>query len=387
MLSCGAFTVRVLFWSELYWPHIGGAEIFARDLIRALTARGHTIAVVTSRAGADRPDEERVDDAVVYRFPFRSWQDGKLDAFRASLTGVAALKARLRPELVHMNAVGPSSLFHLRTPGATRPPLLLTLQQQVLDSQAGGGATLLGETLRAADWVAGCSQAALAQACRIADGLDARSSVIWNGVPPPALPPAPLPVAPPRLLCLGRLVPAKGVDVALAAFARLRERFPGVQLEVAGDGPERGALESQAAHLGLGADVQFRGWVEPRDVYEVLNRATVVLMPSRREGLPLVSLQAAHMGRPVVAARVGGLPEVVLDRETGRLVDADDAQGLEAAVTALIADPDEARRLGAAARARARRLFDWHATVEGYDALYRRLAPDAGLGSQRQGAA
>jgi glycosyltransferase involved in cell wall biosynthesis len=386
MLSCGAFTVRVLFWSELYWPHIGGAEIFARDLIRALTARGHTIEVVTSQAGADRPAEEYVDDVVVHRFPFRSWLDGNLDAFRASLKGVAALKARMRPDLVHMNAVGPSALFHLRTQGAARAPLLLTLQQQVLDSQAAGGATLLAETLRAAGWVTGCSEAALAQACRVAEGVDARSSVIWNGIPAPALSPAPLPIDPPRLLCLGRLVPAKGVDIALEAFARVRATYAGLRLDIAGDGPERAALEQRAARLGLGGDVRFLGWVDPAGVYDVLNRATLVLMPSRREGLPLVSVQAAHMGRPVVGARVGGLPEVVLDGETGRLVPSDDLDALTAAIDALLADNAAARRLGAAALARARRLFDWDSTVGRYDTLYRQLAPDAGRES-RQGAA
>lgn len=371
MLSCARFAVRVLFWSELYWPHTGGAEVFGRALIRALTTRGHTFTVVTSAAGEAAAPDDLVDGVDVYRFPFRAWQGGKLDAFRASLSGVAALKSRAASDLVHMNGVGPSSLFHLRTRGASPPPTLLTLQQQVLDSQSETSGTLLAESLRAADWVAGCSNDALSGARRLVAGLDSRSSVIWNGVPRPPVAPAPLPLDPPRLLCLGRLVPAKGFDLALEAFARIRSRFPGLTLDIAGDGSERESLAAQAERLGLADTVRFLGWVEPSAVHDCINTATLLLMPSRREGLPIVSIQAAQMGRPVIAARVGGLPEAVIDGETGILVPPDEVNALAAAADRLLSRPAELERMGRLASTRARAQFDWETTVERYDSLYR----------------
>lgn len=367
--------MRVLFWSELYWPHVGGAEVFARDLISALTARGHTFSVITSMTPEATAAEDVVDDVPVSRLPFRSWQGGRLEAFRASLSGVAALKARLKPDLVHVNGVGPSALFHLRTRTASASPTLLTLQQQVLDSQSAGGDTLMSELLRSAEWVVGCSTHALTHARRL-ESLDARSSTILNGIPAPSVVPAPLPLEPPRLLCLGRLVPAKGFDLAIAAFARVRDRFPGLTLDMAGDGPERERLVAEAIRLGVADAVRFLGWVEPSHVYELINTATLLLMPSRREGLPIVSLQAAHMGRPVVGTTAGGLPEVVKHGATGWLCAIDDAAGLTNAIATALSRPGELVRIGAAAIARARAELDWRATVDSYDELYRRL-PEA----------
>jgi len=381
MLSSAGFHVRILFWSELFWPHIGGAEIFGRDLILALAARGHHFRVVTSHADGQLPDEEMMEGVAVHRFPFRSWLEGRLDQYRVAMTGVAALKARWQPDLIHMNAVGPSSLFHLRTTTTAAAPLLLTLQQQVLESQKQTADTLLSQALRAAQWVVGCSQSALSQSMQLAPDLAGRSSVIWNGVAPPALAPAPLSFRPPRLLCLGRLVPAKGFDVALDAFAAVAAHMPTLVLDIVGDGPERGALEAQASRLGIRDRVTWRGWVEPDQVYLHLNQATAVVMPSRREGLPLVAVQAAFMGRPVVASRAGGLPEVVQDGVTGSLVDHDDARGLAMAIRSLLDAPDQTARMGQAAHARALAEFSWQATVNAYDALYKRLGSRAEIGT------
>ena len=97
---------------------------------------------------------------------------------------------------------------------------------------------------------------------------------------------------------------------------------------VAGDGPERSSLERQVAKLGLGNVITFIGWVSPDKVFALINSSTMVLMPSRREGLPSVVLQAAMMCRPVVATRVSGLSEVVLHQDTGLLIEPEDSNAL-----------------------------------------------------------
>jgi glycosyltransferase involved in cell wall biosynthesis len=100
-------------------------------------------------------------------------------------------------------------------------------------------------------------------------------------------------------------------------------------------------------------------------------------MPSRQESLPLVALEAALMVRPVVAARVGGLPEVVAHGETGLLVNPEDAQSLADAVAFLLGFPERAVHMGQNARSRAERLFSWKTHVDGYDRLYRKLTATA----------
>ena len=179
-------------------------------------------------------------------------------------------------------------------------------------------------------------------------------------------------------MCLGRVVRDKGFDLALAAFAELAPRFPKARLVVAGDGPARPELEAQAQALGVADAVEFPGWVAPERVSELMNSATLVVMPSRwDEPFGLVAVEAALMARPVVASRVGGLAEAVADGETGLLVDKEDPAALARAVAHLLEDPGKAERMGQAARRRARELFGFERQVDAYDGLYQRLAEEA----------
>jgi glycogen(starch) synthase len=104
-----------------------------------------------------------------------------------------------------------------------------------------------------------------------------------------------------------------------------------------------------------------------------MNTASIVVMPSRTEGLPQVSLQAAQMARPVVAACVGGLAEIVVDGETGLLVPPEDSDALASAIAQLLAHPEDAGRMGVAARCRVQERFDWKSYLDGYQALYSRI--------------
>jgi glycosyltransferase involved in cell wall biosynthesis len=122
------------------------------------------------------------------------------------------------------------------------------------------------------------------------------------------------------LLAVGRLVREKGFDVLIRAASAI-----GVGVHIVGDGPERAALE-QLAHQ-LHADITFVGSIAPRELPLHYQTARAVVVPSRREGLGLVAAEAAACGRTVVASRVGGLPEVVSERN-GYLVPADDPDAL-----------------------------------------------------------
>jgi glycosyltransferase involved in cell wall biosynthesis len=159
------------------------------------------------------------------------------------------------------------------------------------------------------------------------------------------------------LLFVGRLRIRKGVEVLLAALPALRERFPGVRLLVAGDGEHREALEGKTAALGLGTAVAFLGRAGAARVRGLLNGARALVVPSTYEGMPLVVLEAMAAGVPVIASRVSGIPEVVVDGETGWLVPPEDPAALAAALAAVLADPAEAERRGEAGRRRAAERF------------------------------
>jgi glycogen(starch) synthase len=178
---------------------------------------------------------------------------------------------------------------------------------------------------------------------------------------------------------LGRLAQQKGFDLALGAFRSIIMRFPRARLIIAGNGPARTELEKQAAKEKISHAVEFIGWVAPEGVPALINDATMVLMPSRQDSFPLVALEAAGMARPVVATRVGGLPEIVLHKQTGLLVDKEDREGLAQAVFFLIDNPDAAVQMGNAARRRVETAFSWERHVDAYDALYRQLIKQTSL--------
>jgi glycogen(starch) synthase len=362
--------MRILLWSELYWPYIGGAEIFAARLMASLRRDGVEFTVITSHHDRPLPDVDEHESVRIYRLPFRAAVSGRdVKSFVGAMKQTAAIKRELAPDLIHMNAIGPSALFHLRTRDASPAPLVVTLQQEVLASQTDGTATLMGKVVDAAQWVVGCSDTVLAQARAAFPSIAERSSRIYNGVERPSLAPAPLPVTP-HVLALGRLVPAKGFDVALRAFAILAAPFPDARFTIAGDGAARDELHALASELGIADRVAFPGWVEPDDVPRLLNDASVVVMPSYREGMPIVAVQAAQMARPIVATNAGGLAELVLDGETGLVAPAGDATAFADAIRRLMTNRSEAAALGERARDRVLHVLDWNRTVAAYRALY-----------------
>jgi glycogen(starch) synthase len=370
--------MRVLLWSDVFWPRIGGVEVISAQLVRSLRDRGHEVTVLTTRERDDMPAEEEMDGIRVLRRPFRAAQESSdIEAILAERGWVTRFLDELRPDVLHLFHIGANILFHVQARPARPAPAVITLHMD-FPYHLLGNDTMMGRALRGAAWVTTCSAGLLADARAGLPELAGRSSAILNRLPLPDLEPAPLPFDPPTLLFLGRLLNShKGFDLGLEAFARVAARRPGIQLVVAGDGDDRGALERQAAELGLAGRVEFTGMVAPADVPELLNSVTAVAMPSRFDPYPLVALETAQMGRPLVAFDVGGLPEIVRDGETGRLAPAGDLDALARAMEEVLSDEGRARALGAGARAHSLGEGSWEGHVDEYEALYERLAARA----------
>jgi glycosyltransferase involved in cell wall biosynthesis len=150
------------------------------------------------------------------------------------------------------------------------------------------------------------------------------------------------------VLAAGKLAVGKGLDLLLRAGALLAE--PRLVIVLAGQGPERASLQALATGLGLGDRVRFLGQRE--DVGDLLAACDALAMPSRHEGLGNAAMEAMGKGRPVVAARVGGLAELVADGVTGLAFAPGDVAGLASAIARLMRDPALAARLAAAGPAR-----------------------------------
>ncbi len=166
------------------------------------------------------------------------------------------------------------------------------------------------------------------------------------------------------------LEPRKGHRVLVEAIARLQD--PRVVLVVEGEGPELEHLRTLARHLGVGDQVRFVG--TERNVFDLLNASDVVVLPSiGSEDFPNVPLEAMALGKPVIASRLAGIPEQVVDEETGLLVEPGDPGALATALARLAADPGLRERMGAAGCARFEREFTADVAAQRYDALYREL--------------
>ncbi len=181
----------------------------------------------------------------------------------------------------------------------------------------------------------------------------------------------------PRLLCVGRLVPIKGHDVLLRAFAQARDAVPGLELQLAGSGDLEAELRRRVDELHLGAAVRFLGLVSP--IEPVMEAAGVVVVPSLGEGFGMVALEAMERGRAVISSDVGGLPEIVVDGETGLIVPRADQEKLAQAIVELASDLPRAAAMGRAGRRRALAAFPQHRCTEKTVALYESALARAGL--------
>jgi glycogen synthase len=163
-----------------------------------------------------------------------------------------------------------------------------------------------------------------------------------------------------------------GADaMAEEALALLRGRGIGARLVIIGDGIYLEALQALVAAHGLESQVEFHGWMMPQDIHDAINTASIVLVPSIwEEAFGLVALQAAQMGRPVIASHTGGLPEIVREGETGLLVPPDDPPALADALARLITDPARMAAMGHEALLHAQRDFDFGRFVDAYENAY-----------------
>ena len=309
---------------------MGGAEAFYERLVAAQHAAGETVLAVI-REDAGRAARLRAAGLDPVQLPF-----GGLFDLR---TGPALARA--------LGGFSPA----VAVSWANRA----TLFAGRLRRRAGGGWTLVGRLggyydlkyYRRCDHLVGNTRGI--RDWLVERGWPAeRAHVVPNfaqdfaGAAPAALP---APPGAPRLLALGRLHRNKGFDVLLRALASL----PGAHLSLAGEGPERAALEALARELGVAGRVAFLGWRE--DAGALLAACDVFVCPSRHEPLGNVVLEAWSATRPVVAAAAQGPREVVRDGETGLLVPVEAPEPLAAAVASLRADAPRRAALAAAGRA------------------------------------
>lgn len=209
----------------------------------------------------------------------------------------------------------------------------------------------------------------------IANSLSMRETLIGLGAPPEKIERVPIGVdaerfvggdpshAAPLLVAVGRFTDKKAPQLTIAAFARARQRFPQARLRMVGEGELRGACYDLAVGLGVGDAITFLGEQSHQVVAREMRAArafvqhSLVAADGDREGMPTSILEASATGLPVISTRHAGIPEVVLDGETGLLVEERDVVGMARSMERLLGDPQLAAELGQAGRARVKEHF------------------------------
>ncbi len=200
------------------------------------------------------------------------------------------------------------------------------------------------------------------------EGFDGESfEIVHYGIEPNG---EPVPYRPDerRLLCVGRMIPIKGHIVLLRAFAEAKRQLPDLELDIAGRGPLEPALKALAQELGVDDSIRFLGHVSP--IQAAIEQVQIVVVPSMGEGFGMVALEAMERARPVIAAAIGGLGELVRHEETGLLVPPGEAEPLRDAIVRLASDHELAARLGEAGRRRALGRFLQHFCTDRTELLY-----------------
>jgi glycosyltransferase involved in cell wall biosynthesis len=378
--------VNIAIFASAFHPHFGGVEELCRQLAHEYRRLGLGVIVVTNRWPRNLPAFEEFEGIPVYRIAMRV-PDGNFRVklnYHLTAPGVrremfGILRAR-RIDTLHVQCVSANGLYALDGARKLRLPLTVTLQGE-LTMDAGRlfersifARGMMRRVLDGADMITGCSRKTLEDGEAFqGHPFGARGAVVFNGARIEDFRDA-VPFSHPRpyILAIGRVVPQKGFDLLLRAFAAAGPGVEGHDLIIAGDGVQLPELKALVAELGLQSRVRFPGKADRATAVGLFCGCSFFALPSRAdEGLPVVCAEALAAGKAVVATRSGGAPEAIVHGRTGLIVEREDVAGLAAALTTLTRDANLRGQFAAAARERSA-LFGWRAIAAEYLNIYER---------------
>jgi len=362
--------IRVLYLIDNLNLRVGGAQAALVGLLRHLDRRRVTPFVCGLRGGQFDREAMRA-----LRIPVTSLKGDWLSV-AAGAFSVARLIRRNRIDIVDTRLDGARVIGYVASRLLARGPKLVCHERTPItrDSRT---LWVRAPLARRADMIVGVAESVTRSAMQVYGLPKERFATVHNGLELESMD-----VATPAHLrqelglpgeCSlvgfgGRLVEAKGLTYLLQAIPTVLHEYPATHFVIAGDGPLRPQLRRQAAEAGIARQITFLGLRD--DMYSILKTLDVYVQPSLWEGMPMVVIEAMGASLPVVATRVDGIPEVVVDGKTGLLVSERDPMALAGAMHYLLSNPDAAREMGRAGRERIEKHFTWRSVAERLEAVY-----------------
>ena len=394
--------MKIAIFASAFHPHTGGVEELVRQLAHAYRRAGHEAIVITNRWPRDLLAREEFEGISVYRAALRSPEAGFKSkvSFAVSSASIQREVNRIlqeaQSEMVHVQCVSPGAFYAARACRELNLPLVVTTQgERTMDAsqvfqRIPWFEDLMRSCLSDAKHITACSRDTLKDVEKFfGEPFGDRAEVVYNGIRVADFDGAAAyshsrhshsrhshsrhSHSRSYILGIGRMVPQKGFDILLRAFARAD--CPSHDLILAGDGVELENLKTLSRELNLDDRVQFFGRADRIQAVALFKGCSFFVIPSRREPQGIVSLEAMCAQKAVIAARVGGVPEIVLDGETGLLFPGEDVDALARHLTTLANDETLRETLAKAGRARAEE-FDWDALAAQYLSIYGRVLAD-----------
>ncbi len=365
---------RILLVASLYRPHVGGIETMIEELADIYQRQGIEVSVLTKRWPTNLTIEEKYRGVNIYRVSSARTNE----QFDEIVNWILKNEDKIKADIIHVIGVRrPLPLIALLCGKRWNVPVICTVAGgEIPDSFDGGpakiweeGAHIIPETLKQADHVNCLSDSLtnnlrkalpdLTKATTLYAGMD--FSIIRGAIPEK--------IKSKYIFSLRRLDPSKGIDVLIRAFSEIGDSFPDVELVIAGDGSEMSNLKSIVSDLKLQEKVTFLGTISLKRGISLLKGALFTVVPSLSEGGGLVNIEAQAAGCPVIASRVGGIPEYVKDGYSGLLVNPGSYHELAEKMSLLLTD-DKLRNKIINGGFSHSKNFDWDYLAPKYIQMY-----------------
>lgn len=339
-------------------------SIHTRRWCHGLARRGHDIRLISIGKS-----EDAIDGILCVILPGRT----PLAYFRHIPKVIKALR-EFRPDIVHAHYVTGYGLWGVAQKSA---PLVASVWgTDIYDAKRGHRLIrpIVRQTLRRAAHITATSRFLLDETVRFEPAAQGKITQIPFGIeirPDEAV--CRQKSGPIQMIFTKHFLPTYAPGLVLSAFAVAIRKVPEMKLLMIGGGPLTASLISQAAALGISARVSVRPWADSDEVLRLIGESDIMVMPSHRESFGVAAVEAAAAGLPVIATRVGGIPEIIADGENGILVEPGNEQALANAMVTLATDKSMRERMGRIGKKISAERFDIEKCLDQMEAVYHRV--------------